>query len=78
MTTKYAEVVVWVMVDSDGNAVAIEDGGDLLDRYEEQVQDVKNAEGWRQVKVTVRVPLPTVIELEAEAAVEEEAAADAA
>ncbi len=78
MAVEYTEVCVWVMVDSDGNAVAVEDGGDLNGRYEEQVQPVADSEGFRLVKVTVKVPLPKVIKLAAEAAEEEDPAAEAA
>lgn len=71
MATEYTTVTVWVLIDSSGNAVAVEDGGDLVERYADQFGEISEAEGTRTVKLVVRVPLPTVIELTGEVTCEE-------
>jgi hypothetical protein len=57
MAVQYVTADVWVLVDQDGNYAAVEDGGDVRERYAEQVQPVEEADGLRLVKVSVRVPL---------------------
>lgn len=69
MTTKYAEVVV--LVDEDGDYAAVEDGGDLNERFEERVGPLAERMGLRTVRLKVRVPLPTVIELTGEVTADE-------
>lgn len=71
MATKYTTVEVWVMVDDGGDAVATHDPDRLAEMYEECVQEVSLAGGLRRVKLTVKVPLPTVIELTGEVTVDE-------
>lgn len=71
--TQYTTVVVRVLVDEDGDHVAVEDGGDLEGRYEEQVRPLAECQGLRTVLITVKVPLPTVIELSGEVTADETA-----
>jgi len=52
------EVEVWVMVDAAGDYAASDDPDLLNERYEEKVQEMSEAEGFRRVKITVKVPLP--------------------
>ena len=73
MATKYALVEVWVAVDENGDYVAHHDPAELSQAYEDAVRPVAEAEGMRRVKLTVKVPLPEVIELTGEVAVEEDA-----
>lgn len=71
MATQYATVEVWVMVDAAGDYVAHSDADSLAEVWEERIGDVKDAEGFRRVKLTVKVPLPTVIELAGEVTADE-------
>ena len=64
---------VWVMVGADGQYVADGDPARLNDRWEEDCGDIADAEGLRRVRLTVRVPLPEVIELSGEVQVSEAA-----
>ena len=78
LLTKYAEVEVYVLVDGSGLYVASHDDAALNDACEELHQPPLNALGLRRIKVTCRVPLPTVIEVAAEVVEDEEATAAAA
>jgi hypothetical protein len=71
MTTTYATVTVWVLVDGDGNHVAHDDEAALVDAYEERIQPLADAGGVRRVKLTVKVPLPVTIELSGEVTADE-------
>ncbi len=59
-------VEVWVLIDDEGNHVASHDAGLLNDLFEEHIQELSDAGGLRRVKLTITVPLPEVIEIEAE------------
>ncbi len=72
MATAMKAVEVWVLIDDDGNYVASDDADLLNERYEETVQEVNVAAGTRRVKITLKVPLPTQIEVTGEVAVTEE------
>ncbi len=66
---KTIDVEVWIVVDSCGDSAVGTDAHEARERFEENVQNLNDAEGFRMVKVIVKVPLPeaSVIELEASA-----------
>lgn len=66
------DVEVWVLVDNDGAYVASDDQDALNERYEEHHQAVADAAGIRRIKITVKVPLPEVIEVSGSVNVTEE------
>lgn len=68
MAVQYTTVEVWVCVDSDGDYRVSCDEDGAVTAYNE---DVGGTGGRRLVKVTVTVPLPTVIELAGEVTVDE-------
>jgi hypothetical protein len=72
MKTEYITAEVWVLVDAAGDYVASDDADLLKELYEEKVQELGNADGFRRVKLTVKIPLPQVIELAGEVIVNEE------
>jgi hypothetical protein len=69
MAQKYATVEVWLIVDQDGDTAQ----GNSLDAakedYAENIGALDDQDGFRAVKVLVRVPLPevSVVEVTAEA-----------
>jgi len=72
--TNYVDLIVHVLVDDGGDYVAVEDGGDLAERFEERIGDVDaNLHGYRRVKLIVKVPRPEMIELTGEVKVDESA-----
>lgn len=73
MTTEYATVEVFVMVDADGQYVAHEDAGELAAAYGERIGEIGEQDGYRTVQLTVRVPLPQCIVLTGEVTVDESA-----
>lgn len=73
MAAEMMDVEVFVLLDADGSYVAHEDEGELNAAYEDRVQEVGEAGGLRRVKITVKVPLPTMIELTGEVAAESDA-----
>ncbi len=76
---QYVTATVWILVDECGDYVASHDEAKVGEVYDEMIQDRAGLEspiGFRRVKVTVRVPIPAVIEVEAE--IEEDAEALAA
>ena len=74
-----ATVDTWICIDSDADYGVGKDEASAREIYENDVQPLSDANGFRLVKVSVTVPLPTPIELEVEAPAEtEEAAASAA
>ena len=54
---------VWLCVDSAGDYASGADEAAARESYEENVQALSDADGFRLVKVTVNVPLPEVVEL---------------
>lgn len=60
-----AEVVV--LVDSCGDYALGKDEADAREAYENQIQALSECDGFRLIKVRVRVPLPAITELEVEA-----------
>jgi hypothetical protein len=69
MTQQYATVEVWVIVDAAGDTAQGEDLQTAKEQYAERIGALEDSEGFRAVKVLVRVPLPetAVVEIEAEA-----------
>ena len=63
VATAYVSVELWILVNQDGDYVASHDPGVLNELWEEVVGPMNEAAGFRTVKVIVRVPVPTVIEL---------------
>jgi hypothetical protein len=72
MATQYAEVEVWVVVDQDGDYECAPSQSDAEERFTDNVSE--QPEGKRLVKLTVKVPLPTVIELAGEVTADESGA----
>lgn len=63
MSNPMVEISVWVCLDSSGDyAVGKEESG-AIEAYESEVQGLAEAGGYRLVEITVKVPLPTRIEL---------------
>lgn len=62
---KTANVEVWVLVDADGDYVAVDDRDTALERYEECFGGYSDAGAVRWVKVTLSVPLPVVVNVSA-------------
>lgn len=58
---------VWVMMDADGCYVVGSCPNSAREAYAEQVRPLDECEGFRLVKVTVKVPLPKAVELTGEA-----------
>lgn len=54
------ELEVWVVVDESGDYVVAKDQGEAAELFE---NEVGGSEPRRQVKVTLRVPAPKVVEL---------------
>ena len=61
------EVEVWICVDSSGDSAVGSSAEDAKERYEESIQQLAEADGFRLVKLLVKVPLPEVVELLADA-----------
>lgn len=63
------QVEIWVCVDSNGDVGIGECDVSAREKYEENIGNLNEAEGFRLVKVLVTVPLPEVstVELTAEA-----------
>lgn len=72
MATRYEEIEIWVLVNEVGDYVASDDADLLNERFEECIGDVSDQQGLRRVKVTLKVPVPTVLEVSGEVAVSEE------
>lgn len=68
MAVQYTTVEVWVCVDSDGDYRVGCDEDGAVTAYDEEVG---GTDGRRMVKLTVKVPLPTVIELAGEVTCDE-------
>src|SRR5262245_11035177 len=78
MATQYTTVELVVLVDSCGDSAIGTDAEAAREAYEENVQALNECDGFRIVKVRVRVPLPEIATLEVEAlAPEIESPADA-
>lgn len=63
MATEYITAEVWILVNQDGEYVATHDADTLSEKYEESIGETVDADGLRKVKVVVKIPLPTVIEV---------------
>lgn len=59
-------VEVWVLIDSDGNYAVANDQERVKEVYEEDTQPFGDADGFRLVKLSLRVALPEVIEASGE------------
>jgi hypothetical protein len=60
------EIEVWVLVDEDGDFVVAKDAADLAERYDDEIGS-DSAAARRVVKVTLKVDLPSHVELTGEA-----------
>jgi hypothetical protein len=61
MAAELVEVVVWVMVDEDGSAVASDDGDTLHERYDDMVGGDRDLLNLRRIKVVLQVPKPAAL-----------------
>lgn len=64
------EAEVWVMVDESGDYVIAKSREELKEKWEEEMGDFDGTVATRQIRAVIKVPLPQVIELEAEVAEE--------
>jgi hypothetical protein len=60
---QYADVEVWVCVDSCGDYAVGRDRDDAAEDYEADIGEASAAEGLRYVRVTLKVALPAAVEL---------------
>jgi hypothetical protein len=60
-----AKIEICVLVDADGNYEVADNFGNAVERYKESVGDLDATDGTRAVLLTLTVPLPTPIEIEA-------------
>lgn len=58
---------VWVCVDACGDCAIGEDADAARASYEEDVSSLSECDGFRLIKVLVKVPLPEIATLEVEA-----------
>ncbi len=76
MASKTIEVVVWVMVDEDGDAVATvgerDSSENLSDLFDENIGGASDI-ARRVIKVVLNVPLPAPVTLKADVPAEGEA-----
>lgn len=63
MAAELVEVEILVMVDSEGQWEIGTDGDDLAQRWSDTVGDDVTADARRVVKIKVKVPKPTVVEI---------------
>jgi hypothetical protein len=56
------EIEVWVLVDSDGNAVAHTDRDSIAELYDEQIGG-ESAMARRLVKLSLKIPVPAEVAL---------------
>lgn len=71
MATTYTTIEIWVLIDEQGDYAVGNDAETASQRFTDDVGD-DLALGRRMVKLTVKVPLPTTIELTGEVEIEEE------
>jgi len=71
MATTYKTIEVWVLVDENGEYECGADTETAAERYRDNVGEPDGTVTYRAVKLTVKVPLPTTIELSGEVTVEE-------
>ena len=74
MATTYKTVDVWVVVDEDGDYDCGVDAGLAAENYANNIMTPDGTKGMRVVKLSVRVPLPTPIELTGEVVSDESGA----
>lgn len=67
MATQFATVEVVVLVDAEGQYDFGNDEDEARTNYEENVGALNETEGFRLVKIKVKVPLPEIAEIEVEA-----------
>jgi hypothetical protein len=58
---------LFVLVDAAGDYAVGKDEAAAREAYENEIQALSDADGFRLVKVTVNVPLPEVVELTGDA-----------
>lgn len=63
MPQQTTTVEFWVLVDSTGDYAVGKDADLAKEGYENDIQPVADAEGFRLVKVALTMPLPQVIEM---------------
>lgn len=71
MATEYATCEVWVTVDENGDYSAGDSQDHASEQYIDRVQGLDHVAGLRRVCLTVRVPLPKVIEASVEVVADE-------
>ena len=62
---------MWVLVDENGDYECGNDADGAAERYRDNVGEPDGTVSYRAVKLSVKVPLPTAIELSGEVTVEE-------
>jgi hypothetical protein len=77
MAATYKTIEVWVVIDQDGDYAAGADRTAADEQFEATVNDFASSDGIRRVRVSVRVPLPTVLEVSAEVSEDDAAEASA-
>lgn len=71
MATEFVEVVVWVRVDAEGNAVADCNEDEIAGEWEADHGDLDPSVPSRIICVTLKVPKPVAVELVCEVPEEE-------
>ena len=54
---------VSILVDNIGDYAVGKDDADAKEKYEEQIQALSDADGFRIVRISLSVPLPEVVEI---------------
>lgn len=67
MTTK--ELEIFAIIDSDGDYAVGADRDEAAERYENNVGDIDDTDGFRIVRLVVQVPVPEVVTLSGEVSV---------
>jgi hypothetical protein len=71
MAQQFATVEIWIVVDDCGDTATGSTAEEAREHFEEEIGSLSEREGFRTVKVSVRVPLPKTATLELEASVPE-------
>ena len=66
-TTEPAPCEVWIVCDQAGDYAVGSSADAAREKYAEDIGELSSAEGFRMVKLLVRVPLPEVVELSGDA-----------
>ena len=68
---KTQDCEMWLCVDANGDYATGVDSDTAVQAYENDIGELNATEGFRLVKVVVKVPLPVVVELTGEVSEEE-------